>query len=321
MSRIEKNTISIQMNFQNEAARAEKAGQKEKRTGHKDPKKDTVIYAGNLMPNDRIEARKKQLQEKAMKVVIDQFEADSEVDAELKSRRGHIQDLKEEASRASEQMLDVKETQERLIAREGISEDELALLRKARKSGLQGLSEDERQQIVDMGGLTEDRSSILAYDDVIEHYQKAAEQAHNEIAQESRTVEQIKTGLLKQHGMSDAVRTKEEMSLEAAKEVAGMLFEEAKKNIEKEWQEMLEKAEEAAEKKEEKEELLEKAAEKNEQTQEKTEEISEKIQEDVQEVLDMSGRQDTVKLEVDKLLQESGLLEEELKGILIDQHT
>lgn len=256
-----------------------------------------------------------------MKVVMDQFEADSEVDAELKSRRSHIQDLKEEASQASEQMLDAKETQERLIAREGISEEELALMRKARKAGLQGLSEDERQQIVDMGGLTEERSSILAYDDVIEHYREAADQAHNEIAQESRTVEQIKAGLLKQHGMSDAVRTKEEMSLEAAKEVAGMLFDEAKENIEKEWQEMLEKAEEVAEKKEEKEELLEKAAEKNEQAQQQTEEISEKVQEEVQEVLDLSGRQDNVKLEVDKLLQESGLLEEELKGILIDQHT
>lgn len=80
------------------ADKAEKGGQNEK---------NKTFYAGNFLVEfplkDRIEQRKAQAQERAMKIVNDAWEGDRKLDREIEERRERIQELKEE----NQEMLEI----------------------------------------------------------------------------------------------------------------------------------------------------------------------------------------------------------------------
>lgn len=62
--------------------------------------KNKTFYAGNFLVEfplkDRIEQRKAQAQERAMKIVEDAWEGDRQLDREIEERRAHIEELREE---------------------------------------------------------------------------------------------------------------------------------------------------------------------------------------------------------------------------------
>ncbi|MCI8799244.1 hypothetical protein [Acetatifactor muris] len=81
-----------------QAERAENPTQKEG--------KNKTFYAGNFLVEfplkDRIEQRKAQAQERAMKIVNDAWEGDRKLDKEIEERRAHIEELREENREAIE---------------------------------------------------------------------------------------------------------------------------------------------------------------------------------------------------------------------------
>lgn len=68
--------------------------------------KSRTFYAGNFLREiplkDRIQQKKAQAQEKAMKIVRDAWEGDKELDDEVKEKRERIQELKQENKEAME---------------------------------------------------------------------------------------------------------------------------------------------------------------------------------------------------------------------------
>lgn len=288
-------------------------------------KRGSTIYAGDLkMVMDPIALKKKQLQKQAMQVAKDQFATDRKIDGDMAKRQRRIEEYQEQAKWANEQINGYKSEQEALKKQYGITDDsreqmDLELMRKARKVDMSELSDEEVDRLANMGELTDYQSLSLGYDAAIGTYEEFIEEAAEVIRDESRSISSIKQGLLgRKYDMTDAAADKDAQMLSASKQIAGMLYAEAKDKIEEEMQELFDKAKEEAEKREEKEEKLEEQkAEKAEQeiAPEETEEIK-KVQADMAEMGDMQGK---VQEEVNKLLKEADLLPEDLKGIKVDR--
>ena len=67
-----------------------------------------TIFGGNLKPlQDPVEARKKQAQEKAYKVVKDAFANDRSVDDTIQARKDHYAEMSKARDEATEQLKDI----------------------------------------------------------------------------------------------------------------------------------------------------------------------------------------------------------------------
>lgn len=304
MSKIEKNNFTINMGTDNPSRTQQKEDSK---TGRK------TIFAGDLnSKTDRILTRKNQLQKKAMKVLTDQFEKDGKTDNAIKNAENKLDSLKEEATLANEGKIEARRAKEAIMKEYGITEDseehkQLELIRKVRKvmrGGSGSITAEELEQVSSMGNLTDYQQRMLAYDDMETVFQDRLDEIDKGIKEESSSIKGLKISILKQHGMDDAVGDKAEMLASAAKEIAGMLYNEAKDKIQEEWDEMVEKAKEAAEKKKAEEAKAEAKKEEQEVQGEETKQITEDVS--------------SVKQEMDKMLREAKLLEEDFKGIVVD---
>ncbi len=144
---------------------------------------------------------------------------------------------------------------------------------------------------------------------------------------------------LKKHPMVDSTKQADEIMEAANKELVGDLYAEAKDHIDEKMEEAKEKAEEKAEKKEEEET---KEAERKKDKLELEKQIEQAKQNaaeaagseirvpdqpsmdtsDMQEIIDQNsnGTNDTTKIEreIEKLVEELGLIMEDLKGSKVD---
>ncbi len=302
MSRVENNNFTINMGTDNSRRVQENAEGKEKRNS---------IFAGDLnIKNDPIMARKNQLQKQAMKVLMDQFEKDGETDLLIKNAERALETYKEEATIANAGKMEARSAKDAIMKECGMTEDsqehkDLELMRKVRNgmSGKGSVSLEELEQFSKLGSPTDYQERMLAYDSVEELFQDELDRITKGIQEESSSIRGLKQSILKQHGMNDATVAKEGMLADMAREISGMLFDEAKDKIQEEWDELVEKAKEAAEKKAEEAKLKE--------HKEQHEVIQENVQNVVEQVSDS-------KIEMDKMLREAKLLDEDLKGIVVD---
>ena len=298
-----------------------------------------TIFAGDMKGDfDAISHRKEQLQKQAMKVVMDQFETDGKTDTRLRENRDRIAELKEEASEANRQAQDTARRQEEITEAYGVKPDsqeaqELELIRRARKAmkGEESLSQEEWQQVAELGEPTEYQRRMLELDEVRERYQDTVDESNEEIAQISEEITDTKLAMLKQHGMADALKEKDSMMEAASKEVLGMLMAEAKDKFDDKWEEMVEHAKEKAEEEAEEEE---KKAEREQEEQQQEEALRKASGQGTQEsaavetpaappqqlkMLDMTAKQEKVQQEVEKIVQDAALLLEDVKGIAVDR--
>lgn len=284
--------------------------------------KNGTVFAGGLggMTTDRIEQRRQQAKTQAGKLIMDQFAADNELTDTIQEHRDRIKNLSAERSNLMDLSKEYADGKETLKEKYGITPDsqeqkDLELIEKARNLmkpsngsvGLSSLSGEELKRLGEMGPLTEYQERALAFDKAGEFIDSQIKDINDEIEARGKAISGIKQGMLKMHGMADAGKAAGDVMDAASRDIIGMVMADARKHIDEEMEKLREAAKKAAEKKEAEEE-------KKEKTQEKEEE-QEKLTESIQE--GVSGK-DAIQQEVDKILEEAKLLEEEMKGLVVD---
>lgn len=276
------------------------------------------VFAGNMGGSleSRIGQKMAQARRQAARVIRDQFDTDSRFTTELDRVRTLNRDMREEMARLNEERKGYVADREALKDIYGIGEDsreqqELELLRRADKAGkemrLGDLGREELERIANMGELTEYQERALAYDDIIEGFDRQIRDLQDIIGGNSRAIESTKLETVKNQGMLKALDAADEMLAAASDAIQGMLWEEARKHIQEEMEEMAEAAGEKAEEKAEEEERLEARREEREEQKELTELIRE-----------TASDLKVLQQEIDRILGEAGLVTEDAKGLLVD---
>lgn len=250
----------------------------------------------NLAP-DSIEEKKKKAMKDAMQFIKDQFKTDQMVDDVLKECRDTIKTSKASAEEASAALQDIEKRKEELGEMYSDKEDEEYKMR---------LSE-----------LNEEASD----------WKKQYEDAHNMIAAATKGIKSIKQETLRHHGMIDATKNAEASLKASSDEIIGMLKDETIDKIDEDLDEVVEEA------KEKKEEQVKEDAER-EQARAEREKNAKKIEEDLEEqkrrtqnrkpisdnidVQELLDAQQDIVHNTQQILEEQKLLEEEIKGIIVD---
>lgn len=249
------------------------------------------------LAQDSIAEKKKKAMEDAMQFIKDQFKSDQMVDDVLQECRDSIKTSKAEAEEANAALQELSKQKEELGEMYSDKEDEEYKMR------LSELKEEES------------------------HWKKQYEDAHDVITAATRGIKAVKLEVLKHHGMVDAEKAADKTLKAASDEIVGMLKKEAVDKIDEDLKDVVEEAKEKKE--EEVKQDAERAAARIEQ-EKKAKEVEEEIEEIkrraanskpvpdsmvVQELLD--AHQEVVQ-NTQQILEEQKLLEEEIKGIIVD---
>ncbi|TCL56006.1 hypothetical protein EDD76_113144 [Kineothrix alysoides] len=287
--------------------------EKKKEQGNK-----SVIFAGDIegMMSDRVESRRTQARKQATKIIMDQFESDEKVSESLNEIRGKIAEMNEQRNELNQRKNNALKRQDKLKETYGIEDEsqeqqDLELLRKARTAyrnkDLGNLSEEELEQVANMDALTEYQRKSLALDDVTENCDSLIDIMDKAIAGCVSALTDAKLSVLEQKGMVDAMKGADSIIKAASDAIVGMIMEQSKEHIDEEMDELAEAAGEAAKKKDEQKEKLEEIkSEKQEQ-----EEFIEKMNTNV-------ANRDELQRKLDKIMKDMELLEEDLKGLVVN---
>lgn len=287
----------------------------------------TDFFAGNLNQDlfeNKLLQKKKEAQEKAMKVVGDAFEADKQIDNDLQERRDKIAALEQENQKLQEQINEISERQDALMEQYGITADsqeqkDLELLRKKDKwmrGEGEALTKEEFEYIskLESEGLTDYQRQQREWDAEKKHFQKDIDKNKEEILIENAVIRGTKLERLKSAPMAKAQKEAEATLDASSKEIINMIMEEAKDTIEEKSEEEQEKAEKLEEKQEEQEAFIEKQKEKREETEELLENMP------MEEMLHMGQLKDEIKQEIKNIVSEMKLVAEDIKGAIVDQN-
>ncbi len=311
---------------------------------NKEAKGGKSIFAGsfNLQNNNNIELKRKLAQKRAMKIVSDTFASEQKIDGSMDEMRA--QQLKQETLENKKSIKEIQEQREKLMGDYNVTEEsqehkDLELLRKETSGGKLSDEEKERLATIHENGLTNYQKDMLELDGQEEVYQRLASQKESAFKSISGSLADMQIERLKKHPMVDSTKQADEIMEAANKELVGDLYAEAKDHIDEKMEEAKEKAEEKAEKKEEEET---KEAERKKDKLELEKQIEQAKQNaaeaagseirvpdqpsmdtsDMQEIIDQNsnGTNDTTKIEreIEKLVEELGLIMEDLKGSKVD---
>ena len=309
--------IFIGENIKQESQIKDKQHQKENRTD---------FFAGNLNQDlfeNKLLQKKKEAQEKAMKVVGDAFAGDQEIDHDILERREKIAALEQENEKLQNQINEISARQEEMMEQYGITADsqeqkDLELLRKKDK-WLKGdgpeLTKEEFERVskLESEGLTEYQKRQREWDAEKMHFQKDLDKNKEEILIENVIIRGTKLERLKHAPMVKAKKEADAIFDAASKEIIGMIMEEAKDTVDEESKENQEKAEKLEEIQEEKEAFIEKQKEKREETEELLENMP------MEELVHMGQLKEEIKQEIKNIISEMKLVAEDIKGTLVDE--
>lgn len=274
--------------------------------------KSRTIYAGNFLKEfplrERIQQRRAEVQQRAMKIVQDAWDGDRQLDKEIKMREEESRELREDNKEQLENLKDVSRRMEELRESFGIDRDseeqrELERMIQECRSCSVSLSEKEPTEY--------QRRALLLENEGAEYRSRIA--ANNgQILMNSEETKAIRRERLKSHTMVDAQAQAEDVMESLTDQVVGMVAEEAKEHLDEEQ----EKREEQAEKIEEKREELEEIQEKRDEREEELEEIIEDMP--VEDMTNLQQTMDEVKRQVQKVLAEANMAVEDVKGAKVD---
>lgn len=318
-------------------------GKRQDKTG----KKGSTVYAGGLnLMDDKITQKRMQARKQAAKLVTDQFENDAKIGNDIKKRYERIKELQSEMGAVSDEISYINEEQAKLKDVYGITEDsqeqkdlellqkdeagetltpeeearlqDMKLLEKNRSGGL--LTPAEKERLKSLEPLTEYQQRMLDYEDQKQTLTQKKEKLYEGIMNESNAITATKNALLKvpaYKGMGGALDNADAIMEAAAKEIMGMLVEEGKEYVDEKLEEVVENAEEKAEEKKEEEEKLEEIKEEKEQNA--PEAAAEESAETVEKLPELENEQNKVETEIKKIMEEQALLEEDLKGLVVNE--
>ena len=296
-------------------------------------------YAENL---DRIaegDARKEMLRQQ-YNVAPDSQE---QKDLELLEKKADYMRHPDEVVLTEEERARLKEISGRLPD----TQEESALLQRkadAEKYGITDtFTEEEEALWRELEGvpLTEYQKRCLEIDEYQKIYEKRNDVIEDQIAGYNGSIRAMKLERLKFHEMTKAQNKAEKVMEAAGKEIVDMLIEESKDHVDEEMEEKKEEAEEKAEEKAEQEEKIENRKEDEAALEERIEEtqIKKEEQEELRRESEERSREDAVllddileagkgpgsfsdvQLDVKKMVHNMKLLEEDLKGSIVDEES
>ncbi len=227
------------------------------------------------------------------------------------------------------------------------TKEEVELLQRKADAEKFGLSvewtEEEEALLKEMEGvpLTEYQERCLKIDGYQKIYETRNDVIKDQIAAYNGSIRATRLERLKFREMEKAQKKAEEVMEAAGKEIIGMLMEEAKDHVDEEMEETKEEAEEKAEEEASQEEKIEERKEdtaeleqrideahrENEAREELRREAEERSREDAVLLDDImatgmgTGSLSDVKFDVKNMLHKMKLLEEDLKGSIVDEET
>jgi hypothetical protein len=276
----------------------EHAAGKKPHNSHKKHATNT-IFAGNLSLNqDTITDKKLQSQKQAMKAILDKFNQDHSIDQGLETRREHQKELSADMKLAADQISNISKMKQEAKEAYGITDDSeeqksLELLEKSMFT-TEELTEEEMKQLEAMGPLTEYQKTALRYDAMEEIWKQRVEEAQNGITSETRTITAINVARLKTHPMVDAQKEAAAIIEEASKEVIGIIVQQTKENVDEEQEKKIEEAQ---------------------KQQEAADQAKDKKSNPVEEEI----LQEQLLMDLKSIADKQKMLEEDIKGIVVDE--
>lgn len=305
-------TININLNQNNNVNEDTRSGKAKanKRNG-------SIVKATDLnMGEDIVASKRKKAMDKAVGVLSKALNNDVDTDKAFKKREDRIEELKllirdayNTTKSADEKLASLQE--EYNIDPESTEQEELELLMKRADSEREGLNvkltDEEKAKLekIDKRGLTNYQQEAL---DAYGPKSTAKEEIVNykrELEMETKTLQAAKLDRLKSAPMIEADKQADDIVEAASKEIVNTLLEEAKENVDEKNEDAEEKAEEAKEEKERIEALAKKEKEERD--------ISEEIP------LDEYEKIDDFRAEINKIVKDTGLSQEDLVGLKINE--
>lgn len=247
------------------------------------------IFAGDLKQGSQetaVERKRREVREKATKVLMDKFEDDQKYEQDLDESRARIQDsqaalkeAKENAEKAAEQ--------------------------------LEGMSKEA------------DPEAYKSCEGYMKEQQRIMQEAEGSIIGENAYIRGAKQGKLREkYTMAHAVVAEEKILAAGSKEVMGVAVQESMEHINDLYQDNIEEAQKEKEEKEKQEERLEAIKEKQKELEQQVDAAKAEAAKDQEKTAEktietVTGNSDIEK-ELRKIQKEGELLDEEMKGLLVD---
>ncbi len=282
--------------------------------------------AKDMDVRERIAQKKSLYQKEAKRVVSTADRGERRIDKAINEHREQFRHLMKENERLLSACQEYSQKMDQAKAYYEIEDDsqeekDLELLKKAHDD-IASLTEEEQNrydQIKDH--LTDYQKFSMDCYKVYAGHKKAFDDNRKQLIVESAKVRIFGIERLKEHAMTDAVAAKEEMLESASREWKGMLTDAALDQLDETTESIRQDAAEREEKKEEAEERTEAAKDKATEAQAIAEEIHAKVEEMSEKVTNSDQIMQDVRQMALNVLQAQKLLEEELKGLIINLDT
>ena len=275
-------------------------------------KKQNFFVGDTAFANDPIAEKRKEAQEKAMKVITDAWDSDKAIDKSVQDRKTHYEEMLVKKEEAQSYLNDINQQKEALKEEYGITEE----------TEFKDMPEEYKQRMLELEDQA-DAFKVQIYD--------ADKLMKDDIAD----IKAIALERLKSDPMVDARKTADAIEAAANEEIIGMAMQEAKDHIDEKLEEAEEKAEKKAEEEEVKEEKLEDIREikaLQEAIIEGTKEAVEKAEarrreneapempiDELIELTKTNTETDKAQKILDEIKYSMNLLEADLKGIEVDE--
>lgn len=271
------------------------------------PQKKVFMWTA---PNEEknIGENQARMQRSALRLVMDQFQSDMSVDAEFGSSLDNQKKLVNETAQAQQEVNRIDQLQEELRTNYGVSVDskeekDLSLIRKIKDSS-QCLTKDELKQVASLDGLTDYQQEALKFDKIKDVWKDIIDDGNREIGNISATISAMSIELVKSHPMIDAQDTATQMVDAASKEQMAQLMNQVKEQIDEHMDQVKEEKESTESKKDK---------DSGNQSQ------LDQLQNSGSEVEHNKIEQLAVQQKVEALIKKLGILDEDVKGIKINE--
>lgn len=289
---------------------------------------DTPFGKQDMSIKERIAMKKQLHQKEALHIVGTVNKSEQKMDANVEEIRGRIRQLQEESKSANESLLEYRQKITDKKEEYGVKDDskeqaDLELLMKEydiKKHGSAAgtLTQEEQERLKNMGEMTDYQKEAMEAYVQTDYYKTEIERNNREMMANAFSIRMINMERLKTHGMVDAKKAEEKIMAAASDEAIAMMVDDVKETMDEKAEEVQEVADARAEKKEEQEERIEAAKEDKKEAEAAAEEAKENASNLTEQVVDADNIMQDVEGEVKKMLKEQELLEEEIKGILVN---
>ena len=241
--------INLNTTFTNENIKAVNNGQSVLKGQNNVINGKTLNLGSNLLDEKKAQAKKD-----AMKLIRNAFEGDQKISNEFNDKKRHVEELIKDKGEADKVINDIENERKMLRDEYGLTENsqeekELKLLEKDFRSGLPGsdvsLSEEERKAVEEIKerGLTEYQSRSMEKLDYAKNYIVKSYANTLEIQDENRSLGMMEREMLKNTSMIDAKKEAKKLEEELNEQAVTIAMDEAKDNIDSDFEEKKEGAE------------------------------------------------------------------------------